>query len=227
MRAMILAAGFGKRLRPLTLKKPKPLVDVAGKPLIVYHVERLAAVGISDIIINHGWLGRQIEDVLEDGARWGVNIEYSIEDIPLETGGGIFKALPKLSPDGSKPFLVINGDIFTDFPLETLNLSDDQLANLVLVDNPAFKNKGDFSLNGTQVVMDEDPDWTFSGISMLSPKLFHRCQPGTFKLAPLLIDGIRQAKVSGQHYQGYWTDVGTLERLQSLEQYLQKQSKAS
>ena len=227
MRAMILAAGFGKRLRPLTLKKPKPLVDVAGKPLIVYHIERLAAAGFSDIVINHGWLGRQIEDVLENGSRWGVNIRYSVEEIPLETGGGIFKALPMLSPNGTEPFLVVNGDIFTDIPFEKLVLPADKLAHLVLVDNPAFKKNGDFSLNLNLVTMDKPASFTFSGVSLLSPKLFSHCQSETFKLAPLLIDGIRQAKVSGQHYQGYWTDVGTLERLQLLEQYLQNQSKAS
>ncbi|OED44550.1 mannose-1-phosphate guanylyltransferase [Endozoicomonas sp. (ex Bugula neritina AB1)] len=236
MKVMILAAGFGKRLRPLTRHKPKPLIEVAGKPLIVYHIERLAKAGFTDVVINLGWLGDQLERALGNGSRWGISIRYSREGKPLETGGGIFKALPLLS-EYEEPFLVVNGDIYTDVSFEELELPQDKLAHLVLVDNPDFKNTGDFGLYQglvyePQDIMPEGAAYqgevlTFSGVSVLSPKLFRKCQPGAFRLAPLLIEAMRQDKVSGQHYGGYWTDVGTPGRLQALEQTLQKQSKIS
>ena len=223
MKVMILAAGFGKRLRPLTLHTPKPLIEADGKPLIVYHLERLAAAGFRDIVINLGWLGEQIEQALGDGSHWGVKITYSREGEPLETGGGIFKALPLLS-SGTEPFMVVNGDVFTEFPFEQLSMPDNSLAHLVFVDQPDFKARGDFGLKQGRVYENQGTMLTYSGVSLLSPALFSYCQSGIIKLADLLIDGIRQAKVSGQHYTGYWQDVGTPDRLQALEQYLQNQS---
>ena len=224
MKAMILAAGYGKRMHPLTLTQPKPLVEVAGKPLIIYQLERLAAAGFSDIVINHGWLGKQIEQVLGDGSQWQVNIRYSPEAEPLETGGGIFKALPLLTDKGEDSFLVVNGDIYTDIGYSNLKLPAGKRAHLVLVDTPAFKEQGDFNLAADGVVTETPPQLTFSGVSVLSPQLFDSCQPDAFKLAPLLIENIRQAKVSGHHHRGYWMDVGTLERLKTLEQYLGSKS---
>ena len=226
MKAMILAAGFGKRLRPLTLRTPKPLIKAAGKPLIFYHLERLAEAGFKEIVINLGWLGEQLEQALGDGSHWGLNITYSREGEPLETGGGIFQALPLLSEQG-EPFLIVNGDVYTEVPFKDLTLPEDMLAHLVMVDNPEFKTRGDFGLNQDMVTESKGTMLTYSGVSILSPELFQQCQAGSFRLAPLLIDAIRQAKVSGQYYSGHWTDVGTPERLQALEHTLQNQSKIS
>ncbi len=224
MKAMILAAGYGKRMRPLTSHTPKPLLKVNGKPLIVYHLERLAAAGFNDVIINLGWLGDQLKQALGDGSSWALNIQYSREqDEPLETGGGIYQALPLLS-DNDEPFLVINGDIFTDFPLSKITLSEDDKAHLVLVDNPDFKTTGDFSLSQGRVQETGDTSLTFSGVSVLSPALFDNCKPGAFPLAPLLVDAMGQSRVSGQYYNGYWTDVGTPARLQLLESDLRNQA---
>ncbi len=234
MKAMILAAGYGKRLRPLTLDMPKPLVTVAGKSLIVYQIERLVAAGITEIIINHSWLGEQIEAALGKGDDWGVSIRYSAEEQPLETGGGIFKALSMLTEaESGQPFLVVNGDVFTDYSYENivslkqLMMEKQQLAHLVLVNNPDFNTAGDFGLRGARVEVESENLLTFSGISLLSPKLFKQCKPGAFKLAPLLRDAMSQGLVTGEHYTGHWTDVGTLERLQSLEHYLVHESRDS
>ncbi len=224
MKAMILAAGYGKRLRPLTLSTPKPLLSVAGKQLITYHIERLAQAGLRNLVINHSWLGEQIEQALGNGSQWAVNIHYSPEEQPLETGGGILKALPML---GDKPFLVLNGDVYTTVDLTGLHLSEDMLAHLVMVDNPDFHPDGDFCLiNGqmlTKAAASGQKALTFSGISILSPRLFIGQQTGSaFALAPLLIDAMTKGKVSGQYHDGFWTDVGSLERLQALEAYLQQ-----
>lgn len=225
MKAMILAAGYGKRLRPLTLSIPKPLVPVAGRPLITYHIERLAQAGLRELVINHSWLGEQIEQALGDGSDWEVTIHYSPETEPLETGGGILKALPLLG-DGNTAFLVLNGDVYSDINLAALHLPEGMLAHLVLVDNPDFHPEGDFCLVAGQVLTrDAAPGQsglTFSGISVLSPHLFAGCQTGqTFALAPLLIDAMARGKVSGQYHSGLWADVGSLERLRALEGYLQ------
>ncbi|MFK0574048.1 N-acetylmuramate alpha-1-phosphate uridylyltransferase MurU [Endozoicomonas sp.] len=225
MKAMILAAGYGKRLRPITLSMPKPLVPVAGKPLITYHIERLAQAGFRELVINHGWLGEQIEQALGSGSNWGVNIQYSPEDEPLETGGGIFKALPML---GDKPFIVMNGDVYTNVELGSLKLPEGMLAHLVMVDNPDFHPDGDFCLSDERLFeKDEIPEGqtlTFSGVSVLSPRLFDGCQAGEpFALAPLLIHALKQGRVSGQYHDGFWTDVGSIVRLQALEHYLQDQ----
>lgn len=216
MKAMILAAGKGERLRPLTLHTPKPLVRVGGVPLIEYHLRALAAAGFTEIVINHAWLGQQIEDHLGDGSRFGVSIQYSAEGEPLETGGGIFKALPLL---GDKPFAVVNGDIWTDYSFAGLRTPLTGLAHLVLVDNPAHHPKGDFCLSGTQV-LDAQPGratLTYSGIAVLSPALFEGAGAGAFKLAPLLRNAMAAGRVTGERLQGQWVDVGTHERLAEVE----------
>ena len=216
MKAMILAAGKGERLRPLTLHTPKPLVRVGGVPLIEYHLRALAAAGFTEIVINHAWLGQQIEDHLGDGSRFGVSIQYSAEGEPLETGGGIFKALPLL---GDKPFAVVNGDIWTDYSFAGLRTPLTGLAHLVLVDNPAHHPKGDFCLAGTQV-FDAQPGsdtLTYSGIAVLSPALFEGAGAGAFKLAPLLRTAMAAGRVTGERLQGQWVVVGTHERLAEVE----------
>lgn len=220
MKAMILAAGKGERLRPLTLHTPKPLVRAAGVPLIEYHVRALAAAGFTELVINHAWLGQQIEDYLGDGARFGVRIAYSAEGEPLETGGGIFKALPLL---GDHPFVLVNGDIFTDYPFAQLRRPLSGLAHLVLVANPTHHAGGDFCLQGGQVsdAQAGEGNLTYSGLAVLSPALFAECQPGAFKLAPLLRQAMAAGQVSGEQFAGCWVDVGTHERLAEVERLLE------
>jgi MurNAc alpha-1-phosphate uridylyltransferase len=221
MKAMILAAGKGERLRPLTLHTPKPLVQAGGVPLIEYHLRGLAAAGFTEVVINHAWLGQQIEDHLGDGARFGLSIAYSAEGEPLETGGGIFQALPLL---GDQPFVLVNGDIFTDYPFAELRRPLADLAHLVLVDNPGHHQAGDFCLRDGQVgdaeSGQEQPCLTYSGIAVLSPALFSGCQAGAFKLAPLLRAAMARGQVSGERFAGCWVDVGTHERLAEVEQLL-------
>ncbi|MDP9529659.1 N-acetylmuramate alpha-1-phosphate uridylyltransferase MurU [Pseudomonas protegens] len=221
MKAMILAAGKGERMRPLTLTTPKPLLPVAGVPLIEYHLRALAQAGFRDIVINHAWLGQQIEDALGDGQRWGLNIRYSAEGEPLETAGGIFQALPLL---GEQPFLVVNGDIWTDYDFATLRRPLTGLAHLVMVDNPAHHpSGGDFCLEDGRLhdARPGVPALTFSGISVLHPDLFQGCVAGPSKLAPLLRAAMARDQVSGEHMQGQWIDVGTVERLAQVERLLQ------
>lgn len=213
MKAMILAAGRGERLRPITDNIPKPLVKVKGKALIQYHVENLVAAGFTDLVINHAWHGEQIEKALGDGSQLGASIQYSAEGKALETGGGIFKALPLL---GDEPFLVVNGDVFTDFPFAELVNQPSKLAHLVLVRNPPQHPKGDFALQGDAVVREGSPTYTFTGIGVYSPAMFEGCQPGAFPLAPLLFDAIERRELTGQVYTGMWEDVGTVERLERL-----------
>lgn len=219
MKAMILAAGKGERMRPLTLHTPKPLLPVAGQPLIEYHLRALAAAGFQEVVINHAWLGQQIEAHLGDGSRFGLHIRYSPEGEPLETGGGIFQALPLL---GEQPFALINGDVWTDYDLARLRAPLQGLAHLVLVDNPGHHGRGDFSLQGGQVSDgDQAPGTlTFSGLSVLHPALFEGCQAGAFKLAPLLRQAMAGGQVSGEHYRGQWVDVGTVERLAEAERLI-------
>lgn len=222
MKAMILAAGKGERMRPLTLHTPKPLVRAKGIPLIDYHLRALAASGFKEIVINHAWLGQQIEDYLGNGARYGLSIAYSPEGEPLETGGGIFRALPLL---GEQPFVVLNGDIWTDYDFSTLRRPLAGLAHLVMVDNPPHHPAGgDFVLSGGQVRDDESgaAKLTYSGISVLDPRLFVGCVAGAFKLAPLLRQAMAKGQVSGEHLRGRWVDVGTLERLAQVEQWLEE-----
>lgn len=218
MKAMILAAGKGERLRPLTLHTPKPLVRAADVPLIEYHLRALAAAGFDEVVINHAWLGQQIEDYLGDGQQLGLNIRYSPEGEPLETGGGIFRALPLL---GDNPFLVVNGDIWTDYDFSNLYRPFNGLAHLVLVDNPEHHPVGDFALIGGQVVdASSKPRLTYSGIAVLHPRLFDDCEDGAFKLAPLLREAMAEGLVSGEHFTGQWVDVGTHERLAEVERLL-------
>ena len=212
MRAMILAAGRGERLRPLTDKTPKPLLEVQGKPLIVHHLERLRDAGITQIVINTSWLAEQLQHKLGDGSAWGVRIQYSYEGPePLETGGGIFKALPLLGRD---PFLVVNGDVHTDFPFENLKhrLKQDFLAHLVMVPNPKHHPQGDFHLSPIgHLRMDGEPKLTYSGIGVYKADFFQDCRAGKFALLPLFQEAIRQEALSGESYAGAWTDVGRLE----------------
>lgn len=218
MKAMILAAGKGERLRPLTLHTPKPLVPVGGVPLIEYHIRALAAAGFRELVINHAWLGAQIEAYLGDGARFGVSIAYSAEGEPLETGGGIHRALPLL---GDAPFLLVNGDIWTDYDFAGLRRVSQGLAHLVLVDNPAHHPEGDFRLqDGRAAPRGAQDGLTYSGIAVLDPGLFAGCRPGAFKLAPLLLEAMGRGQVSGEHFRGRWVDVGTHERLAEVERLL-------
>ncbi len=215
---MILAAGRGERMRPLTDRTPKPLLPVAGKPLIVWHLERLALAGFRAIVINHAHLGDQIEALLGDGAAWGVRIRYSAEPAgALETAGGIANALPLL---GESPFLVMNGDIFCDWDVRRAcaALAPDMLAHLVLVGNPPHHHAGDFTLADGKVGVGETARRTFSGIGIYRPEFFagiERGQPA--KLAPLLNEAIAAGKVSGEYHAGRWVDVGTPERLAALD----------
>jgi N-acetyl-alpha-D-muramate 1-phosphate uridylyltransferase len=221
MRAMILAAGRGERMRPLTDRTPKPLLRAAGKPLIQFHVERLAAAGMRELVVNHAHLGQQIEVELGDGSRFGVSIRYSPEGEgdALETGGGIFKALPLLGPD---PFLVVNADVWTDCPFADLvqGLAADDLAHLMLIENPSHHPKGDFALDGGRVSSDGSPRYTFSGIGIYRPELFADCTPGAFPLAPLLRRAMDQGRVGGRLYCGHWYDIGTPQRLATLDRWL-------
>ncbi|MCL1037312.1 nucleotidyltransferase family protein [Shewanella submarina] len=218
MRAMILAAGRGERLRPLTDTCPKPLVKACGKPLIEYHLENLARAGFSTVVINHAWLGHMLEETLGDGSSWGLKIIYSPEGTALETGGGIKQALPLLSPNGQDPFLVINGDIFIDDLPSDLVLPTGKLAHLFLVSNPENHPNGDFVLEQGLVSEDEDkPRLTFAGMGVYHPALFDDSPQGAFGTPLLLRKQMPLQKISGTHFQGYWLDVGTLERLKGLE----------
>lgn len=215
---MILAAGRGDRMRPLTDKVPKPLLCVGGKPLIEYHIEALADAGIQELIINHAHLGRQIEQALGEGARWGVSVRYLAEPPgALETGGGIYNALPLL---GSEPFIVVNADIWTRYPFRALPRDPCGVAHLVLVDNPMQHPEGDFVLTDGNVRDSGAPRLTFSGIGVYRRELFSGCTAGRFPLAPLLREAMRAQGVTGEHFRGGWFDVGTPERLRELDQML-------
>ncbi len=215
MKAMILAAGRGERMRPLTDHTPKPLLLAAGKPLIEHTLSQLVSAGFTEIVINHAYLGEQIEAYLGDGQRFGASIQYSDEgDTALETAGGIINALPLL---GEQPFLVVNGDIATDFDYRLLRAITVDLAYLVLVDNPDHHPQGDFALADDGKLSDNgDAKLTFSGIGVYHPALFADCQPGILKLAPILRAAMQKAHVHGCHHQGFWLDIGTPERLQAL-----------
>jgi N-acetyl-alpha-D-muramate 1-phosphate uridylyltransferase len=218
MRAMILAAGRGERMRPLTDHTPKPLLEVGGKPLIVWHIERLAKAGITEIVINHAHLGQQIEQALGDGQQWQVYIQYSPEQRALETAGGISKALILL---GEQPFLVVNGDVFTDIDYATVGLQAGRLAHLVMVDNPPQHKQGDFVLQNEMIHQAGEHRLTFSGIGVYHPDLFQSVHKGeAAKLAPLLITAMQQGLVSGQHHTGMWHDIGTPERLKQLDEWI-------
>jgi len=223
MKAMILAAGRGERLRPLTDSIPKPMLQVAGKPLLEHHLERLAAAGITDIVINTSWLAEQIEEYFNDcQARLGVTISWSREVTALETGGGIAKALQLL---GNEPFILINGDVWSDYPLDQLRnhkLSDDLDAWLLLVGNPPHNSRGDFALQNGRVDYADEQTSTFSGISLIRPALFSSdLKPGSvFPLRDVLRPAIVAGRVGGDIYTGSWCDVGTLERYEQLQDAL-------
>ena len=218
MKVMLLAAGRGERMRPLTDEKPKPLLEAGGKALIVHLIESLAAQGFSELVINHAWHGTLIEQHLGDGSRLGVSILYSAEgDRALETGGGIRHALPLL---GNDPFMAVNADIWTDFPFGALPRSPESLAHLVLVDNPGHHPDGDFTLSGSRVSAGGGTRLTFSGIGVYRPELFAALPEGCYPLAPILLDACREERVTGEHFTGAWRDVGTPERLAQLDRDL-------
>ena len=220
MKAMILAAGRGERMHPLTVDVPKPMLPVGGKPLLQYPVEALAHAGFTDLVINHASSGERIEAWFADGAAYGVNILYSAEgDNPLGTGGGINRALPLLGDD---PFLVVNGDIWTDFPLQTLKPATSCRAHLVLVPNPAHHPRGDFALQDGMVSGSGEPGHTFSGIGVYHPGLFRAITEPVFALAPVLRQAMESRQVTGELYRGRWFDVGTPARLAEVEDYLGK-----
>ncbi|MDR3415955.1 MAG: nucleotidyltransferase family protein [Nevskia sp.] len=221
---MILAAGRGERFRPLTDHLPKPLIGVRGETLIGRHLERLAAAGVREVVINLGWLGERIEAELGDGSSHGVAITWSREGWPaLETGGGVFHALPLL---GAGPFLLVNGDVWTDYPLAALarraaDLPQQDLAHMVLVPNPPHHPRGDCSLAGARVVPACADTYTFSGLSVLRPGLFADADGGAFPLWPLLREAAIRGRVGGEVYPGTWSDVGTPQRLEALERQLE------
>ena len=212
--AMILAAGRGERMRPLTDRAPKPLLEVRGKALIEYHLERLARAGILRVVVNLAWLGAMIRERLGDGSRYGVRIAYS-EESPhaLETAGGIFRALPLL---GEQPFLVLNGDVFTDFAVAGAALGADRDSHLVLVPNPPQHPQGDFGLEQGLAVPSAAVRYTFSGIALYRPEFFADCVDGAFPLKPLLLRSMTARRCSAELYGGLWEDVGTPERLAAL-----------
>ena len=213
--AMVLAAGRGERMRPLTDTVPKPLLTVRGKPLIVWHLEKLSRLGVKHVVINLAWLGNQIRAALGDGASWRLQIRYSEErEGALETGGGIFQALPWL---GAQPFLVVNADVFTDLDFASLQIAPDALAQLVLVANPRHHPNGDFALVDGRVQEQGAAHWTYSGIGLYRPELFAGCSAGRFPLLPLLRRAIAARRLHGQVFEGTWSDVGSVERLAALQ----------
>jgi MurNAc alpha-1-phosphate uridylyltransferase len=230
--AMILAAGLGERMRPLTERTPKPLLEVGGKALIVWQIERLRAAGFRALVINHAHLGAAIELALKDGAAWDTHIRYSREAAPLETAGGIATALPLL---GDGPFVVVNADVYTDFDyarllpvLRAMADADAPLAHLVLVDNPPHHADGDFALvDGRVCARDSAPALTFSGIACYRAPLFADIPPGSkAKLAPLLHAAVAAGRVTGEHHAGRWEDVGTPARLHALDLQLRDRENA-
>lgn len=227
MKAMILAAGRGERMRPLTDHTPKPLLPVGGKPLIVWHLERLAAAGFKEVVINHAHLGEQIEQTLGSGSQWNISIAYSPEPPgALETAGGIANALPLL---GDEPFLVVNGDVYCDWDVSRAAsaLQSDDLAHVVLVPNPPHNEKGDFALDQGRAANESDARYTFSGIGIYRPALFADLERGKpAKLAPLLRAAMDNNQVSAQLHTGRWEDVGTPERLAQLDQELRELNRA-
>ncbi|HYL04085.1 MAG TPA: nucleotidyltransferase family protein [Steroidobacteraceae bacterium] len=215
---MLLAAGRGERMRPLTDSLPKPLLTVAGKPLIAWHLAALARAGIRDVVINLSWLGEKLRDALGDGREYGVAITWSDEGpVPLETGGGIFRAVPLLGPG---PFLVVNADIWTDIDFAALALEPRSHAHLVLVPNPPHNPRGDFGLDGERVVNRDTERLTYSGVGVYRPEFFAGCSAGRFPLLPLLNRAIAAQRVRGELHRGAWSDVGTAERLAALEAQL-------
>ena len=226
MKAMILAAGKGERMRPLTNQIPKPLLDVAGKPLIVWHLEKLAQANFKEVIINHAYLGEMIEAFIGDGSKWNLKITYSREGSPLETAGGIKKALPLI---GDQPFLVVNADIYTDFDYASLknrNLNDNK-GHLVMVKNPKHHPDGDFVLKNNQIELEGKERLTFSGIAIYQPEIFEDINiEFVAKLAPILKKLIEAKCISGEIYEGLWFDIGTPERLNEINLFFKEKFKS-
>jgi len=220
VKAMILAAGVGERMLPLTQSTPKPLLRVAGKPLIEYHVERLRDAGFSELVVNVSHHKEQIIEFLGDGSAWGITVDYSIEDVPLETAGGIVQALPLL---GASPFLIVNGDIWADVPfapLRRLALAPNDSAHLVFVSNPSQHPSGDFKLNAegrVSALSDGETGVTYAGVGLYSPAMFEQLAPGKLPLRPLLDKAIENGTLSGHWFDGEWEDVGTPQRLEALD----------
>lgn len=219
MKAMILAAGLGKRMRPLTDHCPKPLLPVAGKPLIVHHLERLSEAGIHEVVINVSYRAEQIVEALGNGDDYGLRIHWSRETEPLETGGGIQQALPSL---GEAPFLLINGDVWCDALPDQNALQGKDLAHLMLVANPPHHPRGDFGLTDGRVNQTDTQRFTYAGIGIIHPALLAGQPQGAFALAPLLRAAMENQRVSGEYYRGHWVDVGTPERLAELESQLRQ-----
>jgi len=220
MKAMILAAGRGERLRPLTDSVPKPLLPVAGRPVIEYTIAALVDAGFIDIVINVAYLGEAIEQTLGNGDRFGAGLSYSREgETGLETAGGVVHALPLL---GDGPFLVVNGDILTDFPFHRLRTRRTRPAHLVLVKNPPHHPGGDFCLDGDRLVSTGEEALTFSGIGVYTADFFSACRPGKLPLGPLLREAVKRNRVSAEVYQGFWMDLGTLDRLRLAEEQVSK-----
>ncbi len=231
MKALIYAAGLGERMRPLTDHTPKPLLQAGGKPLIAWHLEKLAGMGVREVVINTSWLAEQFPQTLGDGERWGLRLSYSYEGpTPLETGGGMHHALPLL---GDAPFLAINGDIWTDYEFSRLPREPRGEAHLVMIDNPAHNPNGDFTLDSDGLLHSTgDAPLTFSGIGVYRPSLLADWRgiigksagaeelPPRFKLAPLLRAAMSAGKISGEYHGGRWTDVGTPQRLAQLDSEL-------
>jgi MurNAc alpha-1-phosphate uridylyltransferase len=218
MRAIILSAGRGQRMRPLSEHTPKPLLTVAGLPLIVYHLQKFAKVGIHEIIINLGHLGEKLVSALGDGSRFGLHIEYSYEDPILETGGGIVKVLSKLGPE---PFVAISGDVFTDFPFERLKIIPRGLAHLVLVDNPPHHRRGDYALVDNQfVAANGGPLLNFAGIGVYRPELFLDSPSAAFRLPDLFKPAFINRQITGEHYDGLWYNIGTPEQLDEVDKII-------
>jgi len=214
-RALIFAAGRGERMRPLSDVTPKPLLQVGGKRLIEWHIEALAAAGVRRVVINTSHLAEQFPTALGDGARWNLRIDYSFEGPePLETGGGMQHALPLL---GGDPFIAVNGDIRSDFNFSTLPHEPDGLAHLVVIDNPSHHAKGDFVLRGGRLFDESDLRLTFAGIGVYRPELLGAHGPGKYSIVPILRAAMREGRVSGEHFHGFWSDVGTPQRLALLE----------
>jgi len=215
VRAMILAAGRGERLRPLTDKIPKSLVEVRGQSLLERHLENVRRAGVRKVVINLGWLGDQIAKRIGSGGRYDLDVIYSQEgDDILETGGGIHKALPHL---GSDPFLVVNADIYTDMPVPEIRLGEDHLGHLVMVPTPGYRENGDFDINEGLICNGQEPAHTFSGVAVYRPEFFDGCEAGRFPLAPMLREAADRGLLTGTLYEGLWADVGTSERLAALQ----------
>jgi N-acetyl-alpha-D-muramate 1-phosphate uridylyltransferase len=239
MRALVFAAGLGERMRPLTGHTPKPLLEAGGRPLIAWHLEKLAALGVREVVVNTSWLADRFPTALGDGAHWGLRLHYSYEGAtPLETGGGMLQALPLLREpaDPQAPFLAINGDIWTDYDLASLPATPRGIAHLVLVDNPPHHPRGDFALHADGALADDDaaPRLTFAGIGLYRPAILDgwrevigdtpgaRQIPPRFPLAPLLYSAAARGAATGEHHRGRWTDVGTPERLAALDAQLRR-----